>query len=218
MKEVMIAPSILAADFAKLGEEIKLVEELGADYLHFDVMDGHFVSNISFGVPVLNSISRIHNMVNDVHIMISEPRKYIQKFVDAGADIITFHYEACETPEEVADIIELIHECGVKAGLSIKPNTPVEVVKPFLEDLDLVLVMSVEPGFGGQEFIPESLMKIQYLRYVIDENDYDCLIEVDGGINAETGRMCADVGVDIVVAGSYLFGKKDIAVRMELLK
>ena len=218
MKEVMIAPSILAADFAKLGEEIKLVEELGADYLHFDVMDGHFVSNISFGVPVLNSISRIHNMVNDVHIMISEPRKYIQKFVDAGADIITFHYEACETPEEVADIIELIHECGVKAGLSIKPNTPVEVVKPFLEDLDLVLVMSVEPGFGGQEFIPESLMKIQYLRYVIDENDYDCLIEVDGGINAETGRMCADVGVDILVAGSYLFGKKDIAVRMELLK
>ena len=218
MKEVMIAPSILAADFAKLGEEIKLVEELGADYLHFDVMDGHFVSNISFGVPVLNSISRIHNMVNDVHIMISEPRKYIQKFVDAGADIITFHYEACETPEEVADIIELIHECGVKAGLSIKPNTPVEVVKPFLEDLDLVLVMSVEPGFGGQEFIPESLMKIQYLRYVIDENDYDCLIEVDGGINAETGRMCADVGVDILVAGSYLFGKKDIATRMELLK
>ena len=169
MKEVMIAPSILAADYAKLGEEIKLVEELGADYLHFDVMDGHFVSNISFGVPVLNSISKIHNMVNDVHLMISEPRKYIQKFVDAGADIITFHYEACETPEEVADIIELIHECGVKAGLSIKPNTPVEVVKPFLEDLDLVLVMSVEPGFGGQEFIPESLMKIQYLRYVIDE-------------------------------------------------
>ena len=174
MKEVMIAPSILSADFSKLGEEIKLVESLGADYLHFDVMDGHFVSNISFGVPVLKSISRIHNMVNDVHIMISEPRKYIQKFVDAGADIITFHYEACETPEEVADIIELIHECGVKAGLSIKPNTPVEVVKPFLEDLDLVLVMSVEPGFGGQEFIPESLMKIQYLRYVIDENDYDC--------------------------------------------
>ena len=218
MKEVMIAPSILSADFSKLGEEIKLVESLGADYLHFDVMDGHFVSNISFGVPVLKSISRIHNMVNDVHIMISEPRKYIQKFVDAGADIITFHYEACETPEEVADIIDLIHDCGVKAGLSIKPNTPVEVVKPFLEDLDLVLVMSVEPGFGGQEFIPESLMKIQYLRYVIDENDYDCLIEVDGGINAETGRMCADVGVDIVVAGSYLFGKKDIAERMESLR
>ena len=218
MKEVMIAPSILSADFSKLGEEIKLVESLGADYLHFDVMDGHFVSNISFGVPVLKSISRIHNMVNDVHIMISEPRKYIQKFVDAGADIITFHYEACETPEEVADIIDLIHDCGVKAGLSIKPNTPVEVVKPFLEDLDLVLVMSVEPGFGGQEFIPESLMKIQYLRYVIDENDYDCLIEVDGGINAETGRMCADVGVDILVAGSYLFGKKDIAERMESLR
>ena len=218
MKEVMIAPSILSADFAKLGKEIKLVEDLGAEYLHFDVMDGHFVSNISFGVPVLKSISKIHNMVNDVHIMISEPRKYIQKFVDAGADIITFHYEACESPEEVADIIELIHECGIKAGLSIKPNTPVEVVKPFLEDLDLVLVMSVEPGYGGQEFIPESLMKIQYLRYVIDENDFDCLIEVDGGINAETAHMCADVGVDILVAGSYLFGKEDIAERMESLR
>ena len=218
MKEVMIAPSILSADFSKLGEEIKLVENLGAEYLHFDVMDGHFVSNISFGVPVLKSISRIHNMVNDVHIMISEPRKYIQKFVDAGADIITFHFEACDTPEEVADIIDLIHECGVKAGLSIKPATPVEVLKPFLQDLDLVLVMSVEPGFGGQSFIPESLMKIQYLRYVIDENDYDCLIEVDGGINEETAHMCAEVGVDILVAGSYLFGQKDIAQRMESLR
>ena len=217
-KEVMIAPSILSADFSKLGEEIKLVEDLGAEYLHFDVMDGHFVPNISFGIPVLKSISKIHNMVNDVHIMISEPLKYIEAFAKAGADIITFHYEACNTIEEVAEVIDLIHDYGKKAGLSIKPNTPVEVVKPFLEDLDLVLVMSVEPGFGGQSFIMEALDKIQYLRYVIDENDLDCLIEVDGGINDQTGRMCADAGVDILVAGSYLFGQKDIAERMELLR
>ena len=218
MKEVMIAPSILSADFAKLGEEIKLVEDLGAEYLHFDVMDGHFVPNISFGIPVLKSISKLHNMVNDVHIMISEPKKYIEKFADAGAQIITFHYEACNSLQEVREIIDLIHDSGVKAGLSIKPNTPVEVLDPFLEDLDLVLVMSVEPGFGGQSFIPEALNKIAYLRNRIDENDLDCLIEVDGGINEKTGHLCAEAGVDILVAGSYLFGQKDIAERMESLR
>ena len=218
MKEVMIAPSILSADFAKLGEEIKLVEDLGAEYLHFDVMDGHFVPNISFGIPVLKSISKLHNMVNDVHIMISEPKKYIEKFADAGAQIITFHYEACNSLQEVREIIDLIHDSGVKAGLSIKPNTPVEVLDPFLEDLDLVLVMSVEPGFGGQSFIPEALNKIAYLRNKIDENDLDCLIEVDGGINEKTGHLCAEAGVDILVAGSYLFGQKDIASRMESLR
>ncbi len=218
MKEVMIAPSILSADFAKLGEEIKLVEDLGAEYLHFDVMDGHFVPNISFGIPVLKSISKLHNMVNDVHIMISEPKKYIQKFADAGAQIITFHYEACNSLQEVREVIDLIHDSGVKAGLSIKPNTPVEVLDPFLEDLDLVLVMSVEPGFGGQSFIPEALNKISYLRNRIDQFDYDCLIEVDGGINEKTGHLCAEAGVDILVAGSYLFGQKDIAERMESLR
>lgn len=218
MKEVMIAPSILSANFAKLGEEIKLVEDLGAEFLHFDVMDGHFVPNISFGIPVLKSISKLHNMVNDVHIMISEPKKYIQKLADAGAQIITFHYEACNSLQEVGEIIDLIHDCGVKAGLSIKPNTPVEVLDPFLEDLDLVLVMSVEPGFGGQSFIPEALNKISYLRTRIDQFDYDCLIEVDGGINEKTGHLCAEAGVDILVAGSYLFGQKDIAERMESLR
>ena len=218
MKNVYIAPSILSADFKKLGEEIALVESLGAEYLHFDVMDGHFVPNISFGVPVLASISQCHQMINDVHIMISEPKKYIEKFVNAGADIITFHYEACEDQDEVQDVIDIIHSFGIKAGMSIKPVTPVEVVEPFLEDLELVLVMSVEPGFGGQSFIPESLDKISYLRKMIDLNGYLCLVEVDGGINEKTAKLCRDAGVDILVAGSYLFGNPDIAERMESLR
>ena len=218
MNDVYVAPSILAADFKKLGEEIALVESLGAEYLHFDVMDGHFVPNISFGVPVLESISKCHQMINDVHIMISEPKKYIEKFANAGADIITFHYEACEDQDEVQDVIDMIHSFGLKAGLSIKPNTPVEVVQPFLEDLELVLVMSVEPGFGGQSFIPESLDKISYLRKLIDLNGYLCLIEVDGGINEKTAKLCREAGVNILVAGSYLFGKPDIEERMELLR
>ncbi len=218
MKNIYIAPSILSADFTKLGEEIALVESLGAEYLHFDVMDGHFVPNISFGVPVLKSISKCHQMINDVHIMISEPKKYIEKFADAGADIITFHYEACEDQDEVQDVIDMIHSFGVKAGLSIKPNTPVEVIEPFLEDLELVLVMSVEPGFGGQSFIPEALDKISYLRKMIDLNGYLCLVEVDGGINEKTAKLCRDAGVDILVAGSYLFGNPDIKERMESLR
>ena len=218
MKTVYIAPSILSADFKKLGEEIALVESLGAEYLHFDVMDGHFVPNISFGVPVLQSISKCHQMINDVHIMISEPKKYIEKFYNAGADIITFHYEACEDQDEVQDVIDMIHSLGIKAGMSIKPGTPVEVVQPFLEDLELVLVMSVEPGFGGQSFIPESLDKISYLRKMIDLNGYLCLVEVDGGINEKTAKLCRDAGVDILVAGSYLFGNPDIEERMESLR
>ena len=216
--KVMIAPSILSADFNKLGEEIDLVESLGAEFLHFDVMDGHFVPNISFGVPVLESISHSHHMINDVHIMISEPKKYIEKFANAGADYITFHYEACEDEDEVQEVIDLIHSCGVKAGLSVKPNTPIEVVYPFLEELELVLVMSVEPGFGGQSFIPTALDKISALRSIIDGSDYDCLIEVDGGINEKTAQLCKDAGVDVLVAGSYLFGKEDIKERMESLR
>ena len=213
-----IAPSILSANFAKLGEEIALVESLGAEYLHFDVMDGHFVPNISFGIPVLASISSIHNMINDVHIMISEPKKYIEGFYKAGADIITFHHEACRDKKEVREVIDLIHSFGIKVGLSIKPNTPVDVVLPLLKDLDLLLVMSVEPGFGGQKFMDNSLAKIATLRKAIDDNHYSCLIEVDGGINVETGKLCRQAGADILVAGSYLFGQKDIKERMESLR
>ena len=218
MKKVKIAPSILSADFNNLKEEILKVQDAGAEYLHFDVMDGHFVPNISFGIPVLKKIAHSHKMINDVHIMISDPKKYAEEFIKSGADVLTFHYEALSSDKEVEEVIDLIHEKGGKAGLSIKPKTSVEVLEKFLPKLDLVLVMSVEPGFGGQSFIPTALDKIAYLRDMIDKCKYPCLIEVDGGINDETGKLCVNAGVDILVAGSYLFGHDDLKERMEKLR
>lgn len=218
MSKVYVAPSILSADFNNLKDEIKLVESLGAEYLHFDVMDGHFVPNISFGQPVLKCIAHSHSMINDVHIMISEPKRYAKEFVDSGANILTFHFEACKDLKEVEEVIDIIHENGAKAGLSVKPNTPVEVIYPVLHKLDLVLVMSVEPGFGGQKFIPSALDKISKVKKLILEKGYKCLVEVDGGINEETGRLCKEAGVDILVAGSYLFGKSDTEERIKKLR
>ena len=209
MRKIYVAPSILSADFNKLGEELKSIESAGAEYLHFDVMDGHFVPNISFGIPVLKSISHSHHMINDVHLMIENPMRYIPEFIKAGADIITFHYEALNNPEEIVEIVNYIHSQGKKVGVSIKPNTNPKVLERFLLILDLVLVMSVEPGFGGQSFIASALDKIKYYRSEIDSHLYHTLIEVDGGINEETGRLCKEAGVDILVAGSYIFKSKD---------
>ncbi len=218
MKNIIISPSLLACDFTNLAAEIAKAEESGAEWLHYDVMDGHFVNNISFGLPIVEQTSKIHHMVNDVHIMISNPLKYAKRFCQAGADIVTFHYEACVNKSEIYEIIDEIHACGKKAGLSIKPFTEVEEILPLLTSLDLVLVMSVEPGFGGQKFNSDAIYKIAKLRKVIDDNNYKTIIQVDGGINADTAERCIIAGVDCLVAGTYLFGHDDFKDRVTLLK
>lgn len=216
----MIAPSLLAANKEKLGEEIKLVESLGAEWIHWDIMDGIFVATPSALLSSqLKEFGHIHNMVNDVHIMVADPLKVSDEFIKAGADLVTFHIEATHYDEkETNEVIDFIHSKGVKAGISIKPCSVVKDIEKFLSKLDLVLVMSVEPGKGGQKFMPEALDKIAKLRKIIDKNGYKCLIEVDGGINGETGQECLKAGVDILVAGSYLFGHVDIKERMATLR
>ncbi len=214
MKKTILAPSILAADFRFLDRDIKRIIQGGAQYLHFDVMDGHFVPNISFGIPVLQSIKDQYGLINDVHLMISDPLKYIDAFAEAGADIINVHYEALADDLQRRSAIARIHHWGKKAGMTIKPATNVDVLLPYLKDLHLVLIMSVEPGFGGQSFMMDSLEKISFLRHYIDTHDLTTLIEIDGGINAETGRLARTAGADILVAGSYLFSAPNIEERM----
>ncbi len=218
MKKVLISPSVLSVPSNQLIEKIAILEQCGAEYLHFDIMDGKFVPNTSFSVQTLKDISDKHNMVNDVHIMIEEPYKFALDYINAGADLLTFHYEACNSDDDVINVIKLIKENGCKVGLSIKPKTPVKNITKFLGLIDLVLVMSVEPGFGGQSFISSALDKISFLRSYIDDNKLNCLIEVDGGINAETGKLCVNAGVDVLVAGSYVFKGDQIKERIESLR
>jgi len=197
-----IAPSILTADFAELGNEIERVRT--ADYIHFDVMDGNFVPNISFGFPVLESIRKVTDMPLDVHLMIDSPSRYVDEFAKAGGDIVTFHIEA-EKPENIYRTIGKLQGLGKKAGLSLKPDTPAEALLPYINLLDLILVMTVEPGYGGQEFISEMLQKISEIRNMIDSRKLKCELEVDGGINLETAQLCVNAGADVLVAGSDLF-------------
>lgn len=208
----IVAPSILSANFAYLLQEVQEVYSYGAQYLHIDVMDGHFVPNITLGPTVFKHLRPHIPMVFDVHLMITNPQKYIKDFVQAGADVITFHFEAVSNIKEV---IELIKSYNIKVGLSIKPHTDVRVLEPYLGDLDLILVMSVEPGFGGQKFIPIALDKIRYLK--TRQQEFRYLIEVDGGINQETGKMCVEAGADILVAGNYIFTAKSRKEAVESL-
>ena len=218
MRNIKISPSLLSANFANLKQDLEKVESC-CKMIHLDVMDGVFVPNISFGIPVIKSIRKATNLFFDTHLMIQSPKKYVHEFALSGADLITFHLEACLDQEEIIETIELIKKEKKKVGISIKPTTPVETIYSLLlrEDIDLVLIMSVEPGFGGQKFMKNSISKIRELRKFIDENRLETLIEVDGGIQAETAKLVMDAGADILVSGSYLFNSEDFNKAVESL-
>lgn len=214
MSKIIISPSILSADFANLEHDIKRVENAGADWLHVDVMDGHFVPNITIGVPVVKSIRQVTDLPLDVHLMIENPEKYIEPFANAGADILTFHYEAVDK-EKISELVKTIKAYGVKAGLSIKPKTNPDDIIEFLTEIDLLLVMTVEPGFGGQKFMPDCAEKIKTIKKHSPKNLF---IQVDGGINAQTAEICTSLGANSLVAGNYIYKSENIQQAIASLK
>lgn len=214
-KMIKVSASILNSDLSCLGEAVKKAGECGADMIHVDVMDGVFVENITYGSAVQRSFAGLTSKLIDTHLMVSIPERQIRLFAEAGSDIITFHAESCDNP---AELLELIHSLGVKAGIAVKPLTPVSAVLPFIDRAELILIMTVEPGYGGQGFIPETLGKIREIRTAADRVKPSLMIQVDGGINAETAPLVREAGADVLVAGTYLFGADDMAAAVKSLR
>jgi ribulose-phosphate 3-epimerase len=207
-KKIILAPSLLSCDFSDIGRQLSIIKEAGAEYLHLDVMDGIFVPNISFGQPLIKSLRKSCDLVFDVHLMIVQPERYIDDFASAGADIITIH---AESTEKCRETLEYIRSKGIKSAVSVKPKTPVSEIFGLLDYCDMVLIMSVEPGFGGQKFMPDMLSKVEELKEEIIKRNLNIDIEIDGGIDASNARMCVEAGVNVLVAGSSVFGKSDIS-------
>lgn len=216
MKELVIAPSILSLDYSKTSEQLEELDKSNAKWMHFDVMDGHFVPNLTFGPDLLKGFKKAVDMVMDVHIMVDDPEMVSEMFAKAGADVITFHLEAVKDIDACIALCRKIREKGIMAGVSVKPKTGVEELLPYLKEMDLVLIMSVEPGFGGQSFMPETLDKVRALRERIEAENLNTRIEIDGGINADTAKLAVDAGVDTLVAGSYVF-KNGIKETVDVL-
>lgn len=207
---IKISPSILSADFANMARDLEVVKAAGAEYVHIDIMDGHFVPNLSMGFPMVSACRKASDLVMDVHLMIDTPIRYVQRFCDAGAHILTIHVEA-DTEENTKEALRIIRAAGVKPAICVKPKTPAEAVLPYIDMVDLILVMTVEPGFGGQSFMADMMPKLKQIRAYIDEKNPTCELEVDGGVNVETGKICIENGANVLVAGSAFFKAEDKA-------